>query len=66
MAYRIPDELIAKENAKLARAQEEDYAALGRQPVRSGAPIEDAARNGQPSLWVVRSKSRRGRTKARR
>jgi L-rhamnose isomerase / sugar isomerase len=36
MAYRIPDDLIAKENAKLAHAQDEDYAALGRRLERAG------------------------------
>jgi L-rhamnose isomerase / sugar isomerase len=40
MAYRIPDDLIAKENAKLARAQDEDYAALGRRFERSGVDID--------------------------
>jgi L-rhamnose isomerase/sugar isomerase len=40
MAYRIPDELIAKENAKLAPAQDEDYAALGRRLDRGGVDIE--------------------------
>jgi L-rhamnose isomerase/sugar isomerase len=40
MAYRIPDDLIAKENAKLAHAQDEDYAALVRRLERSGVDIE--------------------------
>ncbi len=40
MAYRIPDDLITRENAKLAQAQDEDYAALGRRLERSGVDIE--------------------------
>jgi len=40
MSYRIPDELIAEENAKLGAAQAEDYAALGRRLERAGVDIE--------------------------
>ncbi len=40
MSYRIPDALIAEENAKLGAAQAEDYAALGRRLERSGVDIE--------------------------
>ena len=40
MSYRIPDALIAKENARLTTAQDEDYAALGRRLERAGADIE--------------------------
>lgn len=43
MAYRIPDDLIAKENAKLAHAQHEDFAALGRRLERRGVDIEAVA-----------------------
>jgi L-rhamnose isomerase/sugar isomerase len=40
MSYRIPDTLIAEENAKLKTAQAEDYSALGRRLDRTGADIE--------------------------
>ncbi len=40
MSYRIPDSLIAEENAKRASALEDDYAALGRQLKRRGLDIE--------------------------
>ena len=40
MAYRIPDDLIAKENAKIAHAQDEDYAALGRRLERAHVDID--------------------------
>ena len=40
MSYRIPDLLIAEENAKRASALEDDYAALGRQLKRRGLDIE--------------------------
>ena len=40
MAYRIPDDLIAKENAKLAPVQDEDYSALGRRLERRGVDID--------------------------
>ena len=40
MSYRIPDALIAEENARLAPAQAEDYAALGRRLERAGVDIE--------------------------
>ena len=40
MSYRIPDSLIAEENAKRAPALEDDYAALGRQLERRGLDIE--------------------------
>ena len=40
MSYRIPQSLIGEENAKLATAQDEDYAALGRRLKRSGVDIE--------------------------
>ena len=40
MSYRIPQSLINEENAKLATAQDEDYAALGRRLKRSGVDIE--------------------------
>jgi L-rhamnose isomerase/sugar isomerase len=40
MAYRIPDDLITKENAKLAHPQDEDYAALGNRLARGGVDIE--------------------------
>ena len=44
MSYRIPDALISEQNAKLAAAQAEDYAALGRRLERAGADIEAIAR----------------------
>jgi len=40
MSYRIPDSLIGEENVKLAAAQVEDYAALGRRLERAGVDIE--------------------------
>ena len=40
MSYRIPDALIAEENAKRAAAQDEDYAALGKRLARGGVDIE--------------------------
>ncbi len=40
MSYRIPDTLIAEENGRLARAQREDYAALGTRLGRDGVDIE--------------------------
>ena len=40
MSYRIPDALIAEENARLAPAQAEDYAALGRRLERAGVDVE--------------------------
>ena len=40
MSYRIPDTLIAEENATLAAAHDEDYAALGRRLERRGVDIE--------------------------
>src|SRR5208282_5249003 len=40
MSYRIPEALIGEENAKLAAAQAEEYAALGRRLGRSGVDIE--------------------------
>ena len=40
MSYRIPDALISEENAKLAAAQDEDYAALGRRLERGGVDID--------------------------
>jgi L-rhamnose isomerase / sugar isomerase len=40
MTYRIPDELIAKDNARLAAAQDEDYAALGHRLKRGGVDID--------------------------
>ncbi len=40
MSYRIPDALIAEENAKLSAAQAEDYTALGRRLSRTGVDIE--------------------------
>ncbi len=40
IAYRIPDSLIAEENAGLANAQAEDYAALARRLGRAGVDIE--------------------------
>ena len=40
MSYRVPDVLIAEENAKLATAQIEDYAALGRRLERVGVDID--------------------------
>ena len=43
MSYRIPDTLIAEENARLGPAQAEDYAALGRRLERAGADIEAIA-----------------------
>jgi L-rhamnose isomerase / sugar isomerase len=42
MSYRIPDALIAEENARLISAQAEDYAALGRRLARAGVDIETA------------------------
>jgi L-rhamnose isomerase len=40
MSYRIPDALIAEENANLApAAQAEDYAALGRRLERAGVAL---------------------------
>jgi L-rhamnose isomerase/sugar isomerase len=43
MPYRIPDSMIAEENAKVAAAQDEDYHALGRRLRRSGVDIETIA-----------------------
>ena len=43
LSYRIPDALIAEENAKLAAAQDEDYAMLGRRLARGGVDIERVA-----------------------
>jgi L-rhamnose isomerase/sugar isomerase len=40
MSYRIPDSLIAEDNAKRAAALDDDYAALGRQLKRRGLDIE--------------------------
>jgi L-rhamnose isomerase / sugar isomerase len=40
MSYRIPDTLIAEENAGLKAAHAEDYAALGRRLERAGVDIE--------------------------
>ncbi len=40
ISYRIPDALIAEENAKRAAAQDEDYAALGKRLARGGVDIE--------------------------
>ena len=40
MSYRIPDALIAEENAKLAAVQDEDFGALGRHLSRRGVNIE--------------------------
>jgi L-rhamnose isomerase / sugar isomerase len=40
MSYRIPDALIAEENAKRKVAQADDYAALGRRLERAGVDIE--------------------------
>ena len=40
MSYRIPHSLIGEENEKLAAAQDEDYAALGRRLKRGGVDIE--------------------------
>ena len=40
MGYCVAGDLIAKENAKLAHAQDEDFAALGRRLEPSGADID--------------------------
>src|SRR5271165_3891777 len=40
MSYRIPDSLIAEENAKRAHALEDDHASLSRQLERRGLDIE--------------------------
>jgi L-rhamnose isomerase/sugar isomerase len=40
MSYRIPDSLIAEENAKLAAALDEDFGALDRHLSRRGVDIE--------------------------
>jgi L-rhamnose isomerase / sugar isomerase len=40
MSYRIPEALIGEENARLAAAQAEDYAALGRRLGRARVDIE--------------------------
>ncbi len=40
MSYRISKALIDEENAKLAAAQDEDYAALARQLERRGVDID--------------------------
>jgi L-rhamnose isomerase / sugar isomerase len=40
MSYRIPDALISEQNARLAAAQDEDYAALGRRLRRGGVDID--------------------------
>ncbi len=40
MPYRIPESLIGEENARLAPAQAEDYAALGARLGRAGVDIE--------------------------
>src|SRR5271166_4803084 len=43
MSYRIPETLIAEENAKLTAAQDEDYAALGRRLERAAIDIDAVA-----------------------
>ena len=43
MSYRIPDALIGEENMRIAPAQAEDYAALGRRLERAGVDIETVA-----------------------
>ena len=43
MPYRIPAELIAKENLRRVAAQDEDYAALGKRLKRAGVDIEAIA-----------------------
>ena len=43
MTYRIPDSLVAEENAKRAAALEDDHASLGRQFARRGLDIESIA-----------------------
>jgi L-rhamnose isomerase/sugar isomerase len=45
MSYRIPEALIGEENAGLAAAQAEDYAALGRRLGRAGVDIEAITAN---------------------
>jgi hypothetical protein len=40
MSYRIPGALIGEENMRIAPAQAEDYAALGRRLERAGVDIE--------------------------
>jgi L-rhamnose isomerase / sugar isomerase len=40
MSYRIPEALIGEDNARLAAAQAEDYAALSRRIGRAGVDIE--------------------------
>jgi L-rhamnose isomerase / sugar isomerase len=40
MSYRIPEALIGEENARLATAQADDYATLGRRLGRAGVDIE--------------------------
>jgi L-rhamnose isomerase/sugar isomerase len=43
MSYRIAEALIGEENARLAPALDEDYAALGRRLKRTGVDIDDVA-----------------------
>ena len=40
MTYRIPESLIAEDNARRAAALDDDYASLGRQLARRGLDIE--------------------------
>src|SRR6202453_476919 len=51
MSYRIPDALIAEENAKAAPAQEDEYAALSRRLARGGVDIESIVK--QVSAFAV-------------
>jgi len=51
MSYRIPDALISEENAKLAAAQDEDYATLGRRLTRGGVDID--AITGKTAAFAV-------------
>jgi L-rhamnose isomerase/sugar isomerase len=44
VAYRIPDALIAEDNARRASAQDEDYGALARRLARDNVDIEEITR----------------------
>ncbi len=56
MGYRIADDLIAKENAKLAHAQDEDFAALGRRLQRGGVDIVAITAKAAAFAWPRRKR----------
>ena len=51
MSYRIPDSIVAEENAKRLAAQEDEYGALARKLARSGVDIETITK--QVSTFAV-------------